>query len=168
MYKKISIGFLISLFLSCNQKQSDETKAVAADSLLVVPKTDSLAKITDTHYFWESVFDEKSKKMIMKKMRPMPGDSLTQENLISIINFTYPDIKIAFVKISGDTIFIKTINGNYLSKQMGSTGAETYLAEVVYNLTEIPNINFVHFGFKKGDHAGPGTYSRTDWIHPDN
>jgi len=166
MHKIFLILSICIAFSACNQKRSEETKADARDTSLVVAKPDSSAISTDAHYFWESAFDEKGNKMIMKKVRPIPVDSLTQEILISKINDEYADIKITFVRVIKDTIFIKAGNRNYLSKQMGSSGAETYMAEVTYDLTELPNINYVHFDFKKGDHASPGTYSRTDFIHP--
>jgi hypothetical protein len=76
----------------------------------------------------------------------------------------YPEIPLTLNKISHDSIFIKINNSKYLSQQMGSSGPEAYFAEVTYNLTEIPGINFVDFNFKEGDHAAPATYSRTDFV----
>ncbi len=51
---------------------------------------------------------------------------------------------------------------------MGSSGAETYLAEVTFNLTEINGINFIDIQFPEGDHASPGIYSRTDFGQKKN
>jgi hypothetical protein len=46
----------------------------------------------------------------------------------------------------------------------GTHGASAYLAEVIYNLTEITGVDFVNFRFNEGEHAAPGTYSRTDFV----
>lgn len=163
MHRTIPIIFTCIVFLACKQKKVEETKPEVNDSSYATARADSLSK-ADTHYLWEPAFDKKTKKMVMRKVRPIPVDSLTKENLIAVLNDEYADIKVRFVKISGDTIFIKAGGGAYLSKQMGSSGSEIYMAEVTYNLTELPNINYVHFDFKPGDHAIPGTYSRTDFF----
>ena len=80
-----------------------------------------------------------------------------------MLNTTYPELKLSIKNTSGDRLFLNLENGKYLTEQIGSTGAESYLGEVVYNLTEVAGIDFVNINFKQGDHAQPGTYSRTDF-----
>ena len=48
---------------------------------------------------------------------------------------------------------------------MGYYGAEAYLAAVNYNMSELKGITYVDIRFKEGDHAAPGTYTRTDFVH---
>lgn len=100
----------------------------------------------------------------MKKVSPLSEDSLTVPILIQKLNSLYPDIQLRYKKISGDTIFVAIDKSSYLTKQVGTTGAKGYLAEVTFNLTELKNINFVDIHFKEGDHAAPGTYTRTDFA----
>ena len=100
----------------------------------------------------------------MKKVSPVSSDSLTYQNMIAFVNMEFPEAKLSFVKISGDSIYVKIGNSKFVTQQMGSSGAEAYLAEVTYNLTELKNIGFVNINFKEGDHAQPGTYSRTDFV----
>lgn len=159
MKKIIPAIFILGIF-SCNNNKTD--KEATVDSTTVIVK-DSSAVSTDTHYFWE-VDETDPKGMAMKKSRPASSDSLNSESIITMINTTYPDLKLSVKNTSGDTIFLDLDNSKYLTQKMGSTGAESYLGELVYNLTEIKGIDFVSIDFKKGDHAQPGTYSRTDFA----
>jgi hypothetical protein len=161
--KKIYFATVIfSTVISCNTKQSDK-KAIDKDTAVLNSFTDSNTIKTDAHYFWSAELAPK-KGVIMKKTRPVAADSLTQTNIIQLLNETYPDIPLQFTKLSSDTLFVKIKNSNYLTQQMGSSGPEVYLADVTYNLTEIPGINFVAIIFKAGDHASPDIYSRTDFV----
>lgn len=148
--------------ISCNNNKNEE-KAVLTDSSSVAVRPDSAMLITDSHYFWTTELDQK-KGLIMRKVSPVSSDSLTYQNMIAFVNMEFPEAKLSFVKISGDSIYVKIGNSKFVSQQMGSSGAEAYLAEVTYNLTELKNIGFVNINFKEGDHAQPGTYSRTDFI----
>ena len=161
MKKHIIVLALIILVLSCNTKKS-ETKVTITDTTASVVKKDTVSVKTDTHYFWTSELGEGG--LVMVKTRPAPADSLTVTNVISMLNSQYPEVVLHFIKISGDTVFVKIPKSNYLTRQMGTTGSEAYLAEATYNLTEIKDIDFVDFAFKEGDHAQPGTFSRTDFI----
>jgi hypothetical protein len=73
----------------------------------------------------------------------------------------YPFARLA--KVNFDTAFIVIDNSNYLTQQMGTTGADEYLAKLTFSLTELESINFVNLNFEEGDHAVPGTYERTDF-----
>ncbi|CAN5752301.1 hypothetical protein BH11BAC4_BH11BAC4_18490 [soil metagenome] len=159
----IGLGLVIA---SCNTKTSDKEE-VKTDSIGITPNTDSASIVTDSHYYWSAELVPKE-GLVMKKESPVGKDSLNVEFMISRLNETYPDVKLEFVKTSGDSVFIKIKKSNYLTEQMGSSGAEAYLAEVTYNLTEVKDINVVDIRFKEGDHASPGTYVRTDFVHVKN
>lgn len=155
-------AILLAVLISCNTKQSDE-KVTATDSIVLNKLADSGSLKTDAHYLWSADLAPK-KGVTMKKLRPVATDSLTPTNIVQLLNETYPEISLRFTKSSNDTIFVKINNSNYLTQQMGSSGPEVYLADVTYNLTEIPGINFAAIIFKAGDHASPGVYSRTDFV----
>ena len=162
--KKYAVSILLlPLIFSCHTKQADKDHSTV-DTTKIIVSTDTTVINKDTHYFWSSDFDPK-KGMVMIRNRSIPADSLTAENIIQTLNQIYPEIKLSVTKVSNDSIFIKINNSKYLTNQSGSSGAEAYLAEVTYNLTELKGISFVHFNFKEGDHASPGTYSRTDFVH---
>jgi len=69
-------------------------------------------------------------------------------------------VQLAFVKTSGDTVYLKIPDPMYLTQQMGSSGPTIYLAQAVYSLTEVPGIKYVNLDFEEGDHASPGTFNR--------
>ena len=151
---------LIAVLISCNTKES-EKKANHIDSTTTADGDTSAVK-KDSHYFWSSNFDNKG--LVMVRTRPLPDDSLTTTNIIQLMNDIYPEIKVEFNRISNDTICINIPNSTYLTEQAGSSGPEVYFAELTYNLTELKNINYVDIKFRKGDHASPGTFTRTYFL----
>jgi len=85
--------------------------------------------------------------------------------LINTINAKYRDkVKLEYLKISKDIIYVKIDNSEYLTQQMGTTGADEYMIAATFTLTGMPNINNVHFDFEPGDHASPGTYNRKYYL----
>ena len=165
--KKYACTILIITFIAaCNTKQPDK-EAVIIDSLTSVTQADSANKIIDAHYFWEADQDSPS-GLMMKKSRPISRDSLTSDNLLQVLNSLHPNVELLYLKTSGDTVFVKVDKSTYLTQRMGTSGAEAYLAEVTYNLTELTGINFVDINFKMGDHAEPGTYSKIDFVRDKN
>ncbi len=104
----------------------------------------------------------------MIRTTPVRKDLLTAASMISMLNDLYPEIRLSFIKLSNDSIFVRIIKSTYLTQQLGSSGAEAYLAEGTYNLTELTGVNFVQIRFKEGGHVSPGTYSRTDFVQIKN
>jgi hypothetical protein len=158
----IVFGLLILLLSSCNTKQNDENEN-RMDSVANVVNKDSINTSMDTHFSWIAEIGDEG--IVMKRSAPLTKDSLHPQKLINKFRSMYPDILLSLDKLSNDSIYISIRKSSYLTQQMGSTGAEAYLAELTYNLTEIPGIAYVNMDFKPGDHAMPGTYSRTDFIH---
>jgi hypothetical protein len=148
--------------ISCNTKESKE-KTVDKDAVINSAEGDTAAVKKDSHYFWASDFDKKG--MVMTKVRPLPDDSLTTTAIIQLMNDQYPEIQVKFDKISNDTVFVNIPDSKYLTQETGSSGPEIYFAELTYNLTEIKNLNYVAVKFKKGDHASPGIFTRTDFVN---
>lgn len=72
--------------------------------------------------------------------------------------------KLKLKNIAGNTVSVEVINGEYLTQRMGTSGADEFLAEATFTLTEHDNIKSVNFIFYGGDHAQPGLYSRKDFI----
>jgi len=67
-------------------------------------------------------------------------------------------------KIEQRTADIEIQNDLYLTQSMGSAGAQGYLAEVTFTLTEMPGVKTVNFIFTEGDNAAPGLYSRESFT----
>lgn len=165
MNKTFIILLSLTILYSCKGKRNNAQLAERDSSVFINNSIDSLNIKRDAHYFWEVVPDDKSNKLIIKKTQPVPGDSLTADNVIQWINSRYDHITLQFVKIAHDTLFVKIRNSNFLTQQMGSTGADIFITEATYNLSELNNIVYVYFDFKEGDHASPGTYSRGDFTN---
>jgi len=75
----------------------------------------------------------------------------------------YPP-KLKLVKISADTVYLTIINDFYLTQSMGTTGAGDYIVNSATSLLEIDGINYVDYDFAMGDHAYPGTFSKTGYA----
>ena len=108
-------------------------------------------------YNWQVTLNDSSGNLEMKKVLTGNIDSLSQQSVLTYINTENPKIKLEYLRSSGDTVYLKIQDATILTQQMGSAGASMYLAGVIYNLTEIPGINYVNLDFKEGDHAQPGT-----------
>ncbi len=80
--------------------------------------------------------------------------------LLGSIERIYPEINLEVQEISRDTLFLRIPDASFLTQRMGSMGARSYLMEVTYALTTLPDVQVVHFDFTEGDHAGPGSYTR--------
>lgn len=165
MKTPIAIALVLLGLYACNGKK--ETLPVDTDTVQqLFPNPPDTVRVTmDMHYSWEAVPDDNSNRLIMKRVHPIPNDSLTAVNIIAEMNSRYDRIRLRLGRISNDTIYVKVIPAGYLTQQMGSSGADIYMTEATYNLTELKNIGYVNFDFTAGDHAAPGTYSRSDFVN---
>lgn len=146
--------------------QSPESKETASDTAAQKPLLITIEPgSADVHYLWQPSFEDSSGKLRMERKQPLPADSLKPEFIIQHLNNSYPKIRLLFDRISNDTIFVKISHSRYLTQQMGSTGADMYLTEATYDLSELTGIEYVNFSFKAGDHAAPGTYCKTDFLN---
>jgi hypothetical protein len=136
------------LFTACNNK---------ADQPVADGDTANLAPLI---YSWQASLNDSSGKLEVKKSDAVGPDSLSVPAVITYLNTANTNVQLTFVKTSGDTVYLKIPDPMYLTQQMGSTGPTIYLAQAVYNLTEIPGIKYVNLDFEEGDHASPGTFSR--------
>ena len=107
-----------------------------------------------------AIFDDTSEKLGVEKNPDFNGSSLTVDALTQALITNYPEIKPEVDRISNDTLYVRIADAQYLTQQMGSSGAMMYLLEATYAYTELPEVNAVNFSFKEGDHAIPGTYTR--------
>lgn len=123
----------------------------------------NLDSIEITKLYWHAVFDEKLNTEYMEKGEMLDSISKSPKELIDILNRRAAKCKIKYQGLLGDTIIIRIINDKFLTEQMGTTGADCYIAETIYTLTENDLIKFVRFEMDFGSHASPGLYSRNDY-----
>jgi hypothetical protein len=150
--KSILILLLASfLFYACGSNNADQ------------PAADADSTAATIIYPWQAEINDSTQRLEMKKAQTPGPDSLSIPAVIGYINQNYPKIKLDIVRSSHDTLFLKIDDAEYLTQQMGSTGPTMYFATAVYNLTEVPGIQFVHFEFEEGDHAQPDTFGRENF-----
>jgi len=111
-------------------------------------------------YTWQATLNDSTGKLEVKKSDTVGPDTLSVPAVIAYLNKTNTNVQLAFVKTSGDTVYLKIPDPMYLTQQMGSSGPTIYLAQAVYSLTEVPGIKYVNLDFEEGDHASPGTFNR--------
>lgn len=112
---------------------------------------------------WISDYDTLKHQFFLKKQRTVNADTLTAENVISDINAGWENIKLVFNKVSHDTLYVTIPDSDFLTQQMGSAGAEAYMASTTYNLTELKGIKFINYDLEAGDHLSPGVFRREDF-----
>lgn len=153
---------LFALFLlSCDSKTENDQPGqkgdVIHDTVLIdntIPHSANEVK----RYMWSATPDYKKVRNIRFNVAVINADSI-----IKGLNTEYAEVQLEKVKVSNDTIYTRIQNATYLSEQMGSTGAEIYLAEVVLNLTATPGIKYVNIMLQEGSHMQPGTWSQNDF-----
>lgn len=161
MKKPILYFFAICILAACNSdtKNSESTN----DSSQSV---NALAPTQPTQLFdvpWAAVLDSTSQKIKMTQTAGVKDEELNLENVTESLNRKYPEILLTNPEQKNDTVFVKIADANYLTQGAGTMGAEIYLAETTYSFTQIPGVSFVNFNFKVGDHASPGTFTRSNF-----
>lgn len=167
LFTQIILFGILALMVSCTNNESS-----------VIKQPDNAGIVSDTIYddsaSQEDNQEAKTNPLIWKydsmedtirKVRIVSIDTLSTGNLMAMLNSAYIDkVILDYVKVSSDTIFVKIKDSKFLTQQMGSAGSMDYMITTTFTLTELKDINYVHFSFDYGDHASPGTYSRKYYL----
>ncbi|MGZ8542169.1 MAG: hypothetical protein ACXWV6_16070 [Chitinophagaceae bacterium] len=146
----------ICLFISCNNETAVE-KENMKDTILA---EDDSALLSPGLLPWVPDYDTIKNEFYLKQQGKVDPGSLTVTDLIDDLNAEWENIKLVFVKSSNDTLYVSIPDSEYLGQQMGSAGAQAYLASTTYNLTELKGIKYINYNMQSGDHVAPGIYSR--------
>ena len=156
----------IVIFYGCNSsedKKAEPSEEVIIDtSSSVTASPDSMHTIINRSLIW-TVDEEKPGEEKLKKPESAIPETFSSAQLIEVLNNNFPEVHLDLLKVSHDTMYVTIPDSKRLSRELGSTGAENYMASATYTLTELKKIKFVNFNFTPGDHAEPGTYSRQDF-----
>jgi len=114
-------------------------------------------------FYWKSDYDTINNKEFLIKGRLIDSLGKSPHELIEILNKRNVQPKIEYLVIQSDTIKVQIVNDEFLTEQMGTTGAYCYLGETVFTLTENDLIRFVKIEMDSGSHASPGIYTRMDF-----
>lgn len=143
------------IFISCNNEVEVEKENVE-DTIM----TDEISLFPPDRLLWISDFDTTKNEFYLKQQRTVSPDSLTATALINDLNAAWENVKLVLVKTSNDTLYVSIPDSEFLGQQMGSAGAQAYMASTTYNLTELKGIKYVNYNMQAGDHVSPGTFSR--------
>ena len=142
-------------FISCNN-EAPADKENAEDTIL----TEDVFVFPPDRMPWVSDFDTIKNEFYLKQQRTVIPDSLTATNLINDLNAAWENVKLVLIKTSNDTLYVSIPDSEFLGQQMGSAGAQAYMASTTYNLTELKGIKYVNYSMQAGDHVSPGIFSR--------
>jgi hypothetical protein len=166
--RRLYIAVAVCLITSCNQG-NDAQNATVADSVEVMAAdTTSLTsndEILDedaaakNYLVWNTDIDS----MVITKNPEFKNSNLSIDSIIKGLNLKYREIPLEKIRLSHDTLYTQITNSEYLGEQIGSTGASSYLAEAVINLTSVKGVKFVNLNFAEGSHATPGVFTRKDF-----
>lgn len=154
---KIITHILILLFITSCSNGNKNKNGLTSNS--EINSDTSIAKEIFTNY-WYSDFDTIENRDCIIRGKYLDSIPNNVDYLIKILNTRLAKCKIDFIRISNDTIFIKILDEYYLTQQMGTTGAWTWLAETTFTLTENSDFKTINMDFEFGDHATPGNYNR--------
>lgn len=146
----------MALLTACNNSSDNtsETTEVTNDTLAFGESP------SDTLVFWNVDDQNNTRKKVLTENIEHPN----VQAIINGLNMVYPDVLLTLVNISGDTLNVSIPQSEKLTQQMGSAGAAQYFASACINLFENTSINYIHFDFKEGDHARPGTFTRQQFA----
>lgn len=162
---RLKIGWILILpllLVACNHRGTSENNNQLneiKDSLEINP-----SGIEQDRATW--AYDVMADTIV--QVKNVDKDTLTVEKMINLVNSVYhPKVLIDFTRIGNDTLFIVIKESQYLTQQMGSSGAFEFMISTTFMLTDLSGIEYITYDFQEGDHASPGTYSRKyyyDWI----
>lgn len=164
--KFICTLLIVAIFFGCNSNEDKKAEAqeeiITDSSSSVSASSDSMHTVINRSLIWTVDQQNPGEEKLKKPEVTMP-ETLSSAQLIEALNSNFPEIHLDFLKISHDTMYVDIPDSKRLSRELGSTGAENYMASATYTLTELKNVKFVNFKFVPGEHAEPGTYSRDDF-----
>lgn len=159
----VLFSLLIS-FMSCgddsnSDQETEDTQITEQDSTSV---SDDEEEYPDTNALWYYDYNQDT---ILQVNAVSPDNNPSSSHLINMVNKSYQDkVYMEFVKEGNDTIFVNIEDSEYLTQRMGSAGSYEYMIIATFTLTEARDIEYVDFTFDYGDHANPGTYSRSYFL----
>lgn len=149
-FTRIGLSAMVFLIIAgcAGDNRQKEEYAVAEE---VVPSLPYLAEFNDMG------------EITVSKNDAFDFSIIQQDRLVGAFEHHYPEIDLEISHIAADTIYIRIADATFLTQRMGSAGAWSYLMEVTYALTELPEIEAVSFDFEEGDHAVPDIYTRASF-----
>lgn len=144
-----------------NERKSAPPEADPVDLTPAETPVEAIEGLPALPYF--VYFDEQAERMEIERDASFDRAALQVDSLTQLFRMHYPQVPLAVTRQEGSTLHLEISDPTYLTQQMGSSGAKTYLVEVTYAFTEIAGIDEVNIVFEEGDHAIPGAYNRNSF-----
>jgi len=155
--KKLNLMLVAAVLLvACQSEPGKKEQNKEQEVMSSNPKTSEKLLVLP----WTAIYNPETGEMELKNNPESDASNLTIQDMVDAINIKYPQILLSHQRKHNDTLDVSIENSNYLTQQIGTAGAQAYLAEATFALTELEGIHAVNFLFKEGDHAVPKTYSR--------
>ncbi|WP_257658179.1 hypothetical protein [Parapedobacter lycopersici] len=152
---------LIAAISACRNEASHTAADDTADSAVAEPtETPPTLPAPAPALPYTAVFNDRTDQLDAQANPDFDRTGLNIDTLTRRLALAYPEIQLRMDRVSNDTAYVRIADAEYLTQQMGSSGATMYLLEATYAYTELPGIRVVHFDFREGDHAIPGAYTR--------
>lgn len=165
-YSLLSVLSVSLILTACvsenNQDEQEQDSVVVIDSASIVDTT-SYVDLTPPALPYVVVFDEEAARFNIIENPDNSGFTPDGDGYVEALNTKYPEILIRLGERSNDTLNVFIDNATHLTQSIGSAGANSYLVEATYAFTELDSVNVVNFNFETGDHAVPGSYTRTSF-----
>ena len=103
----------------------------------------------------------------VKELPSASPETMVQElnDWFKALNPEFEPPGLALEGLDGDTAVVSLARSNVVTEQLGSSGAQCYLAGVTFSLTSFESIDHVRFDIKEGSHGGPARYDRADFVY---
>ena len=158
--KRILLLAAIAAVISCNANKEKANKSVSIETIEDAATVEPTLQNNPESklYVWKANFD------YTKVQNPILQQAiLNTDSLIKGLNERYENVFLQKDRICGDTLYTFIDDSQYLSNQMGSTGAEVYIADVVLNLAEVPGVKYVAIKMEEGSHAQSGIWTKENF-----
>lgn len=109
------------------------------------------------------VYDVDPSNKTMHRFTEVPDSAFTVQRVINGLNQKYPDVQLQLLKQQSDTVYVSVPESEVVGERMGSTGAGTWFADVVLNLTAVNGVRFVNITMEEGSHASSGVFKKEDF-----
>lgn len=156
--KKLIYYSLMLFTISACQNREEKTPSIDVPAKMADPVEKNVVALPYT-----AEYNEQTQKITLSHVATDDLSDVSPKEMIEALNNKYPNIQLELLSTDHNLAHVKIADARYLTENMGTTGAKTYLAEATYALTEISGIKGVDFVFSEGDHASPGVYTRDDF-----
>jgi hypothetical protein len=160
MKKTIVLVAIACIVITCGQpKEKEDVPAAQTNEEAFAPEQPVLYNPETQLYIWKLDYN------YSKQENPAASKDMRNiDSLIKGLNERTENVFLQKDTLRADTLYTYIKDSKYLTEQMGTTGAEVYIADVVLNLTEAPGVTVVSIKMETGSHAESGTFTKKNFA----